>query len=150
MTLEHFKAVKANTESYMTYMLGLSKQLGYPLKDFCREAVITTVTIEDKAEEDLQAKIRMLATMPNLTVKGHTRPQGRYDIFKSVVFTSTVYKVREAIHPDQVQAEMKKFVRRQLGLYEWSTLHCEIMDLFKKGIIDWDKVIQAHKGECSL
>jgi len=152
MTLAHFNEVKKNTEAYMNHMLGMSRHIGYPLEKFCGHSVAETVTIEEGEDYEVVAeRLKYLATMTEpITVSGSTRASGRYDYFDRVHFTIERHQVRPEIAHEQVQDRMKQFVKRELGLKAWDTLHCRVMDLFKQGKIDWDEVIKAHEGSCEL
>ena len=154
MTLDHFNSVKKNTEDYMNYMLGMSRYLGKPLEKFCGHEIHETIVIEeDEPQDTLHIKLKrilLLSFNSDVKVTGDTRPSGRYDYFKSASFTVARPELRTSIHPDQVQGEMKEFVRKQLGLGKWDTIRCRVIDLFKQGIIEWDDVVKAHGGDCEL
>ena len=152
MTLQHFNAVKQNTEKHMKSQLYYSKHVGYPLAKYCyitREHTVSIDKYDDNVAEKLY-KLSNLAMKHTLKVSGSTKAEGRYDYFSAVHFTYTEQVLRDCIEPEQVQKEMREWVKRQLGLGQWAELHCRVMDLFKKGLIDWDEVVKAHKGNCSL
>lgn len=155
MTKEDFKRQKEQTKKYMNYMLGLSRYLGYPLKDFCLSTDrINIYMSKDAKPNELIHKINeaniLISQGYTIQLDGNTKPSGRYDIFESAYFKLSKDLVRDSIEEEQVQDKMRKHIKRKLGLGKWDTLECKVMDLFKKGLITWEEVAKSHSSNCEL
>jgi len=157
MTNTTFFALKAGLRETMKDTLNCSKYRGEAIKDYCLEAIHHTVTSrhEDdsfEAKESLMNVQDYIERYPEAFLKvttieerQHCRTEAigvRYE-FKRYVFRAT-------IEDWQVDEQMKEFVKKKLKLDRWDTLQCRVLDLFKQGVIGWDKVEEAHTGNCSL
>jgi len=61
--------------------------------------------------------------------------------------------IREEITDRQVTTAMRHLIHKKLNAdagQRVQNIDCRVMDLFKAGKIDWDTVIESHKGDCSL
>ncbi len=156
MTRELFQIHKQNTKNYLNYMLKMSHYLNRPLIEECEDSYITNIsTHKDATEAEVRrhlAQVQELLAKPNTTLRlvGDTKQSGRYDFFDSISYRFETEIVKETIEDYQVVESMRNLVKRHLGLREWAHLECKVMQLFKDGVIGWEQVVEAHKGDCNL
>ncbi len=71
---------------------------------------------------------------------------------KGVRYSYPVKTLRTEITDRQVTTAMRHLIQSKINrdVGKYSNIDCRVMDLFKAGKIDWDTVIESHKGDCSL
>jgi len=71
---------------------------------------------------------------------------------KGVRYSYTVKTLRTEISDRQVTTAMRHLIQNKINkdVGKYSTIDCRVMDLFKADKIDWDTVIESHRGDCSL
>ena len=72
---------------------------------------------------------------------------------KGVRYSYPVKTLRTEITDRQVTTAMRHLIHKKINAdagQRVQNIDCRVMDLFKAGKIDWDTVIESHKGHCSL
>lgn len=154
------KALGDSMRSTLTHSIAV----GRPLKPYCATEIQHVIAIQHETSyfgdnegngdtretiEDVHDFMHRYPTA-ELTMESMTKQP-----YCSIVAYGTRFKfTRPAIIGEiedyMIDEEMKKWVRAKLFLKEHEALECRVMELFKKGIINWDEVKEAHKGTCSL
>jgi len=155
MKVEQFFARKQMMKQTMDATLAKSKLEGRALKPYClRTEYITVVLLEADTPLLLQAKL--LRIQHNTEKYGSPKIDGILEYmhctnyYKGTTFKFTNTLLRDEITEMQVQDRMRNMIRSELGLKSHATIECKVMDLYKKGLIEWDTVKAQHGVACSL
>lgn len=156
MTLEHFKAHREGIASNMRANLLFAKATNTHIQPYVEYTEYHSISIykEDHKDQVLgqMEAVYALAEEPRARLTQEALTQYRHCTkeFIGTSYTIATPKLRTHITDEQIQDAMKELVKQKLGLTEWDTLECRVMDLYKQGVIGWDKIVEAHQGSCDL
>lgn len=153
MNLAQFNELKENTKLNLERKLDLSRQQ----HDLRYEAVVmnerkTFLVYDNDEQQSVLREMMAFAELHNGTITHKTaeKSEGRIGYYSHTVYTVKYPVLVPEITEPLVKAAVHTALKGIMKLSHWSTIKCDIMQLFKDGLIDWDAVVKSHKTDCSL
>ena len=155
MTLEQFNKLKQQVTQDLQRKVDLSQKLEQPYAVALKKATASFILrASDNAERQLLTlqEITAFAKKVNGSIShtSHDDGAGRVGYYDHTTFDIKYLERITEVPESLVKDSVHKALRSMMGLYKYSYIKCEIMQLFKDGKIDWETVVKAHKEDCSL
>lgn len=154
MTLDQFNTLKQQIRTDLEHKLVMVQNGQRTAPASLTEEKTEYMYLKNNEDNQLQTLLAITERAKTLGATVTHRPleesEGRVGYYKQTQFTLSYQEPVEEITDQLLKRQVHKALKSIIGISPSSYIKCEVMQLFKDSLIDWDAVVKSHKEDCTL